>query len=404
MNLKQAQDYLNASIGRKKGLAAVSAALAALDNPQEQLKVIHVAGTNGKGSFCAMLGNVLKTAGFRAGVFTSPHLERLNERFVINGEQITDGDFLRILAQIIEISDKMYGEDDGFAFFEIFVLIAFTYFAEKSVDFLLLEVGIGGRLDATNVIKTPILSAIMAIGYDHMEMLGDTLPEIAREKGGIIKENCHLVLYDDTHLVYNIFREMAAAKNAKIYHARDHSVNALKIGLLGEHQRENARAVLAACAALRDLGVTLADSHIMEGLATARHPGRMEIIAENPMILLDGAHNLQGAMALAHNMETLFAGGDFTVILGILRDKDYQKIVNILTAPAKRIIFTKPSYDLKAVAPENLAKLLKSDNQEVFAVQSYAEALQLAYRITPTDGIILVTGSLYLVGDIRPLA
>ncbi|MCL2169331.1 MAG: bifunctional folylpolyglutamate synthase/dihydrofolate synthase [Defluviitaleaceae bacterium] len=402
MTIEQAQEYLETtySAGRKKGIGAIRQALSKLGEPHKQLKIIHVAGTNGKGSFCAMMANVLKTAGFRAGMFTSPHLERMNERFSINGADISDADFVRILQMVISVSNEMFGRDDGFTFFEIFVLIAFVYFHEMSVDFFILEVGIGGRVDATNVVESPILSVIMAIGMDHMEILGDTIEEIAKEKGGIIKKNCPVVLYDDQVLVYNIFSEISGNLNAKIYHGRDVSMDGMEIGLLGEHQRKNAQVVIAACQALWDMGVHISFAHIKEGLATSRHAGRMEIISYEPKIILEGAHNLQGAQALAHSMRTIFADVEITLIMGILKDKEHHEIVNTLAPHAGRVIFTKPHYDFKAQQPEVLAAVLEA-NMENHVVQNCIEALQLAKNLTPTDGIIICTGSLYLIGDIR---
>jgi len=303
MTYDEAIAYLIKSYGegRKKGLDKVREALKFFGNPQDGLNIIHVAGTNGKGSFCAMMEAVLREAGYYSGVFSSPHLERFNERFKINGVQICDDDFGRIMGRIVAVSRSMFGDDDGFSFFEILTIMAFVYFSVRQVDLVLLEVGIGGRLDSTNVIKNPLLSVIMAIGLDHTDILGDTIEEIAKEKGGIIKENRPLVLYDDVPMVYNIFKEMAAAKNAKIYHAANVSLleylmQGLELGLQGQHQINNARVVVAACMALRDLGFpNISDDFIRDGLRNVNHAGRLEIVSHEPLIILDGAHNLPAA-------------------------------------------------------------------------------------------------------------
>ncbi|MCL2574880.1 MAG: bifunctional folylpolyglutamate synthase/dihydrofolate synthase [Defluviitaleaceae bacterium] len=403
MNHEAAMEYLVNSFGqgRKKGMDAVLAALAALDNPQEKIKIIHVAGTNGKGSFCAMMGNILEEAGYRVGSFTSPHMEKFNERFTINGEMISDEDFARHLSKIAEISGQMYEDGDGFSYFELLTMLAFCYFYEQAVDFLLLEVGIGGRNDCTNVIKNPILSAIMAIGFDHMDILGDNLSDIAREKGGIIKKKCPVVLYDDVPLVYNIFKEIAADNNAKVYSSSNISLNGYKIGLIGEHQRKNAQTVVAAINVLRDLGFSVDDAHIYNGLEKTRHMGRMEIMGENPTIILEGAHNLQGAEAAAYNMQNLFVDKEITVIMGMMADKEFDKIVNVLAGSAKCVVFTKPFYDHRAADPKDLAACLTKDDRDVYIENDCTKAYETAKKITSADGVILVTGSLYLVGDIR---
>jgi dihydrofolate synthase/folylpolyglutamate synthase len=377
-----------------------------------------VAGTNGKGSFCAMLGSVLRAAGFRAGVFTSPHLERFNERFKINDVCISDEDFGRIIGQIASVSRLMFGAkefgtdskptEDSFSFFEILTIMAFIYFDEQKVDFLVLEVGIGGRLDSTNVLKSPLLSVIMAIGFDHMNILGNTLEEIAKEKGGIIKENRPLVLYDDVPLVYNIFKEMAKAKNAKIYHAADMPLPTdIELGLKGRHQADNAGVVLAACEALRDLGFpNIDDAAVREGLKNVHHAGRMEIVSHEPLVILDGAHNLPAAKACADYIKAAYADKEITLVLGIMSNKDYARVVETLAGIADRIVFTKPLYDARAVCPNELTgslRGLQANGKPAMAAarDNCIDALELARKITPADGVILCTGSLYLVGDLR---
>lgn len=403
MNMQQAQIYLETTYcpGRKKGLQAVEQAVLRLGVNQDEMKIIHVAGTNGKGSFCAMMSSVLDCAGFRVGTFTSPHLERLNERFVINGVQISDDDFLRILQDVIAVSNEVYGQDDGFTFFEIFVIIAFKYFYEQSVDFFVLEVGIGGTVDATNIVKSPILSAIMSIGMDHMEILGNTLEEIARQKGGIIKHNCPVCLYDDQAVVYNIFKGIASQHGAQIYHARDAKLDEFEVALLGEHQLKNAAVVVAGCKALNDAGFAISSAHIKEGLKNARHPGRMEIIAKHPLTILEGAHNMQGCQACASYMREAFADRHITLVIGILQGKEYKEIVNTLADIAHTIIFTKPIYDFKANQPSELAAALLPTQKQVYVIDNCLQAIKQAKEVTPPNGVILVTGSLYLIGDIR---
>jgi len=287
---------------------------------------------------------------------------------------------------------------------------------------LLLEVGIGGRLDATNVIKSPLLAVIMSIGMDHMEILGDTIEQIAAEKAGIIKENCKAVLYSNPDLVYNIIAEIALAKNTKIYAASQISLEIMsqspvltkfiacgeyfdkiyiELSLAGQHQLENARAVLAAICALNDAGYAITPAHIKQGLANVQWFGRMEIAHENPMIILEGAHNLQGATSAAHSMSNLFKGRQITLVLGILADKEYGDIVRTLAAKADKIIFTKPIYDFKAATPNDLALALGETTKEVYVIENCHEALQKAIKITNNNNVIFCSGSLYLIGDLR---
>lgn len=424
MTFEQAKQYLLDSYGggKKKGLGAISRALEMLGNPQDSLKIIHVAGTNGKGSFCAMMAAILEEAGLRAGCFISPHLEIINERFTINGKMISDADFAACIGKVDAATRAIYGGDDTFSYFEILTLAAFVYFREKNVDILLLEVGIGGRLDATNVIKSPLLCVIMAIGMDHMEILGDTIEQIAAEKAGIIKENCPVVLYPNVDLVYNIIAGIAMAKNARIYDAGQISPEiisksskmtkfavrheyfdkiSIELCLAGHHQTQNACVAIAAAAALNDAGYEISGAHIQQGLANVKWHGRMEIVGENPTIVLEGAHNLQGAAAAANSMEALFGGREITLVAGILADKEYDDIVRALVAPAKKVVFTKPDYDFRAAQPEDLAKSLGASDKEIYIEEDCRRALRKAIEITAAEGVIFCTGSLYLMGDLR---
>lgn len=408
--------------GKKKGLAAMARALEILGNPHDRLNIIHVAGTNGKGSFCAMMASILAEAGLRAGCFTSPHIETFHERFAINGEMISDDDFALSMGRVVDASRAIYGDKDGFSYFEILTLVAFVYFYQKQVDVLLLEVGIGGRLDATNVIKSPLLAVIMSIGMDHMEILGDTLEQIAAEKAGIIKENCTVVLYPNIDLVYNIITDIALAKNAKVYNAGDINLETIEntpyktvffakqeyfdkicieLSLAGHHQLQNAGVVIGAVAALNDAGYNITAAHIKRGLANVRWHGRMEIVGESPTIILEGAHNLQGARAAANNMETLFAGKEITLVMGIMADKEFDDIVRTLAAFAKKVIFTKPIYDFRAAQPKGLMEALGASSKEIFTEDNCHAAIKKAMEITGTDGVIFCSGSLYLIGDLR---
>ena len=423
MDYNQAQAYLTASYekGKKKGHDKMKAALEILGNPQNNLKIIHAAGTNGKGSFCAMLGSILQKAGFKIGFYSSPHLELINERFTINGQLISDWDFAKCMSKIAHV-DKLLFNDSGFSYFEILTLLAFVYFNESAVDILLLEVGIGGRLDATNVLESPLLSVIMSIGMDHMDILGNSIEQIAKEKAGIIKKDCPLALYPNTNAADGIIKQIAIENNAKIYHAADINISNARFGidgtkftashasfgnieislsLIGRYQLQNAATCMAAVIALNDLGYSISPKHMQMGFCDVYWPGRMEIIDTHPTIVLEGAHNKEGAMAAAKNIQELFKDKEITLVMGILDDKEYEDIVRILAAGCNKIIFTKPIYDFRAVPPHDLAVALKGINAEMIVEENCHSAIEIAKSITIEDGIIFCTGSLYLIGDIR---
>ena len=425
MTFEQAQQYLFDSwrVDNKKGLGKLAEALAFLGEPQEQLKIVHVAGTNGKGSFCAMLTAILTAEGHRVGCFTSPHLETFHERFRIGNDLISDDDFVKHMRRVADASCHVLGDGASFSYFEIFVLLAFDYFAAAKVDYLVLEVGIGGRLDATNVIKNPLLSVIMSIGMDHMEILGDTVEAIAREKAGIIKKNCPVVLYPNPQVVYNVITDIAASKNAHVFPAADVKISDvqstlygtefavrhayfgkiyIKLSLTGQYQLQNAACVVAAAIAL-----DVEPDAICNGLANVHWPGRMEVMdatlhPRRPLIVLEGAHNLQGATAAAENMRNLLANRQITLLVGVLKDKEHDEIVRTLAAPADSVVFTKPLYDHKATPPAELAAALgDAHGKPVHIIDNCLDALQHAIDITPEGGAIFCSGSLYLVGDVR---
>ena len=427
MNYIEAREYLISSYGadKKRGMDKVREALALWGNPQEDLRIIHVAGTNGKGSVCAMMMSILAAAGYRAGCFTSPHLQTFNERLRINGEIISNEDFAKHMTRVKEVSIQVL-VGNTFSYFEILVLMAFSYFHEQNVDFLVLEVGIGGRLDATNVITSPLLSIITSIGMDHMDVLGNTIESIAKEKGGIIKENCPVVLYHNPGIVYNIMEEICLHKNADMYYAPDLAVEIfchdltggiefsakckyfdyprVKLNLLGDYQVQNAATCLLAVAALADKGINLQKEAVLAGLEQAFWPGRMELAAKNPALILEGAHNMEGAIHGAAFLQKLAKERKTILLMGIMADKEYEKIVNLFAPIVSGIVFTKPKYDVRAASPEDLAACLHRDvynSKTVIIENDCIEALARARELAGCDGVVFCTGSLYLVGDIR---
>ena len=407
--------------GKKQGLAVLRAVLSHMGEPQNALRIIHVAGTNGKGSVCAMLSSVLMAAGYTAGMFTSPHLHRFNERFALNGVPVSDDLLAEHIARTKSAMQKALPAGEWLSYFEILTAAAFSLFHAAGVDYLLLEAGIGGRLDATNVADACVLSIITSIGCDHMEILGGTISAIAKEKGGIIKKNCPVVLYSCDNTVYNSMSGIAAAQNAVLYHdgqtqlditredctgltftlrTRYFTYEELTLKLFGAYQFMNAATAVLSVHALRAQGLRISDCALRTGLAQAQWPGRMEVVGQNPLIVLDGAHNRDGAEIFGRCAAQYFAGRHITALIGILHGKEYEVIVNELSRNADAVVLTKPAYAARAREPLALYQALENKHRLIITEPNYKRAMDLALRVTPPDGVIVCAGSLYLVGDV----
>ncbi|MCL1988570.1 MAG: bifunctional folylpolyglutamate synthase/dihydrofolate synthase [Firmicutes bacterium] len=408
-------DYIYRSHS-KIGLDGVKNVLQMLGNPQDKFAVIHVAGTNGKGSTCAFLSYILTNAGYKTGLFTSPHLAKYNERIKINNIPILDADFAKILTQITQIQPIM-------SFFENLTCMAYTYFAEQSVDIAIIETGIGGRLDSTNAVNSPILSVITAPGYDHTEILGETLAQLAFEDAGIIKNNCPVAVYPTSELA--TFSQIAAEKHAPLYYLENIAISdvtykldsttfsvetplfsygALQIKLLGEHQIQNAIHAVLCTEILRKNKLNISETAMRQGLLNCEWAGRFEIVtSQTPQILLDGAHNEDGARVFKQALNLYFTKltkRRIVLVVAISQKKDYTAILEHMLETADIAIFTCSSF--KAIAAQQLADFAKTiTNIPVFAEPNAVFALQKAKQLANTDGIVAIAGSLYLIGDIR---
>lgn len=428
MNYKESLDYLDelyGMLGYDLGLGRVEALMNKMGNPQERVKVIHVAGTNGKGSICSMVSSVLTEAGYKVGVYTSPHLEKYNERITINGVQITDEDFAKYLTYTKDLCQELVKENIGQpTVFEVVTGAAFKYFADNNVDFLVLEVGMGGRSDATNIVKKPECTIIASISMDHMEYLGDTLAKIAYEKGGIIKENCPAVLLTGEKEVEDTIKAICKEKNSKLYFSSTVGAEIInqditgtefnikndvldmedvKIGLLGEYQLMNAAEVLMAFKAMNDNGLGLSEETIKAGLAKAKWSGRMEIVEKNPIVILDGAHNIDGISMLHKSIEKYFADKKITMLIGILGDKEYEKMLELIMPVAQKAVFTEPHSSRKWDV-ESIGELVEKYNTEIHIEKDIEKAYDLAKSITDKDDAVVCAGSLYLIGELYKLA
>lgn len=405
------------------GLARIENLMKRLGNPQDQLKVIHVAGTNGKGSVCAMLGSVLMEAGHTVGLFTSPHLIDYNERLQINRIPISHDDFEQIALKIQKVCKQI--EEDGEEtprFFDVMTAMAFVYFAKKEVDLVILETGIGGRYDATNVIKKPVLSIITSIGKDHMEFLGNTIRSISREKGGIIKENCPTVLYHSDISVYNIIKDICDRKNSpllvgdqsfitkEIYTMEGTSFSIknkhmtyedIFLRLIGKYQVSNAVTTLTAIESLNKSGYKIAKEVVYKGLQKANWPGRMEVVQKEPTIIIDGAHNEESAKAFISSLQELTKQAKVTMLIGVLKGKDYKTILEILVPFASTVIVTQASYSRALPAKTLYDEISKmKDCPKLILEENLIEAYKVGQKVQKQD-ILCCLGSLYLVGELK---
>lgn len=391
------------------GLSRVRALCEALGNPQDKLKFIHVAGTNGKGSTSSMLDSVLRSAGYKVGLYTSPFILRFNERIRVDGEEIPDEDLSKMTERIRPIAEAM---EDKPTEFELITAIAFDYFKESGCDVVILECGLGGRFDATNVISTSILSLITGISKDHVAILGDTIEKIAWEKAGIIKPEVPVIFGGEDEVARSVIAKEAEEKGAD-FSTVDHekikiksadlsgsefdfrNYKDIKIKLLGLYQPRNAAMVLSAIDKLRDAGLTISDEAIKSGLATAKWAARFEIISENPTIIFDGSHNAEGIRAAKESVIQYFGDEKVIVISGVLRDKEYEKIAEDISEIASEV-FTITPENPRALTAGEYADVIREKGANATPTSSIEEALSSAINEAKKAGsAIVILGSLY---------
>ena len=411
------------------GLDRMTGLMEKLGNPQDQLKIIHVAGTNGKGSVCAMLSSVLREAGYRVGLFTSPHLIEYNERIQINRKPINQKDFEELSLDMQKVCREISKEKERPIFFEVITAMAFTHFAKEKVDLVILETGIGGRYDATNIIKNPLLSIITSIGKDHMAFLGDTRESIAMEKGGIIKENCPTVLYDSDMLVYNVIKDICKVKKSPLFSCKESFVSKkkynlqgstfdvqnphftgkknftykdMRLGLLGEHQISNALTALMAIEVLGLLGYSISTDQVYKGLENVKWAGRMEVVQNEPTVIIDGAHNEESAKAFIKSLANITKASKVYILIGVLKNKDYQSILKILLPFAHTIIVTQTKHD-NALPANDLYKEITSMPRcpNLILEPDLVEAYKTGEKLVEKENILCCLGSLYLVGELK---
>ena len=380
--------------GANFGLENTRKLAALAGNPQEKLRFIHVAGTNGKGSTCAMLESIYRAAGLRVGLFTSPHLVSFRERIQVNRQLIPESELVR-LAEEIQPLLQQFPADNHLTLFEVVTVMALKFFAEQKCDLVIWETGLGGRLDATNIV-TPLASVITNIAFDHTQWLGDTLEKIAAEKAGIIKPGIPIVTATEEKSALAVIEKIAREKNAPLKIV-SRLARTLAPPLPGEHQKTNAVLALTTVEVLQ-MKIPVAENKIREGLANVHWPGRLQLIEkpDGQKILLDGAHNVAGAKTLRAALERDFAGIRPLLIFGTLADKNWPDICRIL-APLAAKVFTVPVASERTADADELAKTFRAANQtaEVVVCKTFSEALN-AGKYEP---FIAITGSLYLIGE-----
>jgi len=397
MDYNQVLKYLDELelFGIKLGLNNITALCELLGNPQLSYKTIHVAGTNGKGSVVAMVSSILREAGYKAGMYTSPHLQTFRERIQINGEMIKQKEMVEIFAAVKEASDRLKEKGMQVTYFEFTTAIAFLYFKKKKCDFVVIEVGMGGRLDATNIIK-PLAAAITNIELEHTEYLGDTKEKIAMEKAGIIKENGLLITGERDEKILQLLKDVCNKKNSEIAVVeKDYDKEVL---LTGKHQKMNAAIAFATIKSLENSGINISNSDIENGIANTKWHGRLEVVQENPRVILDGTHNPPGAITLADYLKNL--DKEIIMVIGISDDKDIAKMMQTLAPLAKKIFLTRAKH--RGTDCEILKKEAIKYNKNLAVVEDVREAVKAAIK-EAKDEIVMVTGSLFVAGAVRGL-
>ncbi len=420
MTYNEALEYIHSVSwkGSCPGLSRITELCDKLDNPEDSLKFIHVAGTNGKGSICRMLSCILEKSGYRVGLYTSPFIERFNERMMFNNQDIPDDDLASVTEYVRQYADTM---EDAPTEFELITAIAFEYYRRMNCDYVVLETGLGGRLDSTNVIKSSVLSIITGIDLDHMAFLGDTTAKIAAEKAGIIKEGCPVLFGEGDAAAEEVIRRTAAERHSE-YRRTDFSAitdiasdltgtsfafgtRSVKINLHGLYQTRNTATVLTACDMLRDAGAAIPEDAIAAGLDAARWKARFEILTESPLVIYDGAHNPQGISGAVENVRHYLtdksADGKVLFLMGVMADKDYNKMIGMLAPLASSVYCVTPP-NSRSLPAEGVAAEYERFGVTARAFDALTDGVNAACEAARAEKRPLVClGSLYMYADVK---
>lgn len=416
MTGKEAVDYIHSMIWdrRATGYEHAKELLRRMGNPEKKLKYVHIGGTNGKGSTAAMIASVLQKAGYKTGLYTSPYLFRFNERIQVNGEQIADEELAAVTEYVKTFVDDMEICPSEFA---LVCCIAFEYFARQNCDIVVLEVGMGGANDSTNVIDCPEVAVLTNIGLDHTEYLGNTLEEIAFTKAGILKENGTAILYPNISSVEDVFKKVCQERHVELVIAdfeglvpNQHDLAGqifdygnrknIFLPLLGNHQLNNAAVALSAIDMLIKKGWKISEEAVFQGIKEVKWPGRFEVISNEPLLIVDGGHNPQCIEALAQNIKDYLSDRKVIALTGVLADKDYEEMYQpIFPYISEFVCITPPSP--RRLEAEKLAAYIQKAGKKATACVNIKEALELALQLAGEDGAVVCFGSLYSIGEIK---
>lgn len=419
MNYEEAREYLDqvSKGGSVLGLDNMRELLKRLENPQDSLKFVHISGTNGKGSVLAYVSTVFKEAGYRTGRYISPTLFSYREKIQVNESFIGREDLARLTEEVKKAAEEMQNSGKGFpTIFEIETALAFLYFAEQKCDIVILETGLGGALDATNVITTSVMEVITSISMDHMEFLGDTLGKIALQKAGIIKPHTSVVSAVQDMEAMEVIRDVCRKKECVFdtvdqeqikdisygYEGQSFSYKDwknIKISLMGSYQIKNAALALEAIEALRKLGYELNDKAVYQGMKTAVWKGRFTVISKEPFIIMDGAHNQAAAEELVRSLKLYYPGKKFYYIFGMFRDKDYHQVIRLTAPLAEHIVTVETPENPRALPAEELKKAVAEVNPSVEAAGSLRMAVNQVMEQIDKDAVIVIFGSLSFLGE-----
>ncbi len=412
MTCNEAIEFIH-SVGRFKettDLERMHTLLRSLGDPQEHLRCIHVAGTNGKGSVCAMLESVLRHAGYRTGLFTSPFIRHFEERIRVNGECIGQEELARITKEVRDVAEQM---EEMPSEFELITAIGFLYFYRQNVDVVVLEVGLGGRLDATNVIRTPLLSIITGIDFDHTELLGNSIQAIAAEKAGIVKANCPCLYGGSDSSACRTIGTIAKLRNAPFYtvdrtefRVKNQTLDGttfdfgdykdVSLALLGSYQPYNAAIVMTALALLEEQGFSIDEAHLRKGLSTVQWQARFELLSRDPIVIFDGGHNPQGVNAALEGMKLYFPEQKVNLITGVMSDKGYDEMIEQLKSITEHA-FTVCTGGARALSAQGYADSFRLHKVEATAYETVEQGVRAAMESARINGLpVLCLGSLYL--------
>ena len=417
MNLNEALDFIQSVcwLGTKPGLERISELLSRLGDPHKELKFVHITGTNGKGSVAAMLTATLNAAGYNVGRFTSPHLRFYNERINVAGKDISDEDLCRLAEEMKPAVEGMMEKPTEF---ELWTAMAMCYFKQRNCDIVVLEVGLGGRLDSTNVIPAPEVAVITNLALEHTEYLGDTIAKIAFEKAGIIKPGCDVVLYGQSEEAQNVIRTKCtecgcsltitddtrqelheSTLEGQVFSYRERKN--LRLRLIGTYQYKNAAVALDAIDVLNKRGFAISEQAVVEGFANVIWPGRFEVLRHDPLVIVDGAHNPNGVEELAKCLNTYLPGKKVTFLMGVLADKDYVSMLGSILPMARRFVAVKPESE-RALPSADLKNEIETRlNLPAIDGGTVKEGIARALAQADEEDIIVIFGSLYQVGEVH---